>query len=266
MSRGSLLVVGTGMAAAGQVTAEARSAIRDAERLFYVVQDVVTASWLQEQNPTAHSLFDLYAEGKDRRETYQEMVCRILDEVRSGSRVCVAFYGHPGVFVDPGHEAIRRARSEGFDARMLPGVSAEDCLIADLGFDPGSRGGQNFEASDFLLRCRIFDPMSHLVLWQIGGIGVKDFSQESLWSQSGLDILTRVLLETYPADHEVVVYEAAPYPPFPPKILRRPLSELAQPGVTIRSTLWVPPLPDRPVDQSRRAELLAKRIPKPNRR
>jgi uncharacterized protein YabN with tetrapyrrole methylase and pyrophosphatase domain len=244
------------MLAAGQVTAEARSAISDAEKLFFLVQDVVTTAWLEEQNPTAESLFGLYGEGKDRRETYEEMVVTILDAVRAGQRVCVAFYGHPGVFVDPGHEAIRRARAEGFEAGMLPGVSAEDCLIADLGFDPGRCGGQNFEASDFLMRHRIFDPTSHLVLWQIGGIGVRDYSREPLWNPVGLEVLARVLSETYPLDHEVVVYEATPYPPFPPKVLRQPLDELPQAAVTVRSTLWVPPLPPRPVDLARRTEIL----------
>ncbi|MBZ0115144.1 MAG: hypothetical protein K8J08_21995 [Thermoanaerobaculia bacterium] len=259
MKQGSLWIVGTGMRAAGQVTAEARSAIRHADKLFYLVQDVVTAAWLEEQNPTAESLFGLYGEGKDRRQTYEEMVVTILDVVRTGQEVCVAFYGHPGVFVDPGHEAIRRARGEGFEAGMLPGVSTEDCLIADLGFDPGRCGGQNFEASDFLLRHRIFDPTSHLVLWQIGGIGVKDYSSEPLWNPRGLVVLTRVLAESYPVDHVVVVYEAAPYPPFPPKVLRQPLAELPHAAVTVRSTLWVPPLPPRAVDPERRAEILRDR-------
>ena len=62
----------------------------------------------------------------------------ILEPVRAGKRVCAAFYGHPGVFVLPSHDAISRARAEGFEATMLPGVSAEDCLVADLGVDPAA--------------------------------------------------------------------------------------------------------------------------------
>jgi hypothetical protein len=85
--------------------------------------------------------------------------------------VCVVFYGHPGVFVQPAHEAIRVARLEGFTARMLPGISAEDCLFADIEVDPGVYACQSFEATDFLVRKRKFDPRSPLVLWQIGSIG-----------------------------------------------------------------------------------------------
>jgi len=37
---------------------------------------------------------------------------------------------------------------------MLPGISTEDCLYADLGVDPGLIGSQNFEATDFIVSGR----------------------------------------------------------------------------------------------------------------
>ncbi|MFI1583783.1 hypothetical protein [Embleya sp. NPDC020630] len=79
---------------------------------------------------------------------------------------------HPGVFAFPGHEAVRRARLDGIPARMLAGSSAGDWLFADPGLDPATRGCQSIEASDFLLRHRVFDPTSLLVLWQVGVIGI----------------------------------------------------------------------------------------------
>jgi hypothetical protein len=175
--------------------------------------------------------------------------------VRRGRRVCAAFYGHPGVFVMPAHEAIRRARAEGHEAEMLPGVSAEDCLIADLGFDPGARGCQSFEATDFLIRHRRFDPSSALLLWQIGGIGVADFRTETYWNPRGVEHLARALAATYGDDHEVVVYEASPYPVVDPVIHRCPLSELPAAPITSGSTLLVPPLAERPIDHALLAEL-----------
>ena len=117
---------------------------------------------------------------------------------KKGERVVAAFYGHPGVFVAPSHLAIAGARKEGFEARMLPGISAEDCLFADVGFDPGERGCQSFEATDFLLRKRVFDVTSPLVLWQVGVIGVRDYQKSDLWGPRGLEVLVRRLLEFYP--------------------------------------------------------------------
>ncbi len=252
---GSLTVVGTGMLIAGQVTQESLSTIESAEKLFFLVTDIVTSRWLEQLNPSAESLFGCYADGKPREATYAEMVGRILAPVRAGRGVVAAFYGHPGIFVAPSHEAIRRARSEGFRAQMLPGISAEDCLFADLGIDPGERGCQSFEATDFLLRRRIFDPTSTLILWQIGGIGVFDFHSRPLWSRQGLEVLERELLRHYPIDHEVVIYEAVPYPTLPPKILRVTLAEMARAEVSIRSTLYVPPLADRASDPGMRVAL-----------
>jgi hypothetical protein len=94
-----------------------------------------------------------------------------LKYLREGLNVCVVYYGHPGVFVMPSHDSIRQARAAGFEAIMLPGISAEDCLFADLGIDPGRIGCQSFEATDFLVNRRKFDTSSHLILWQIGVIG-----------------------------------------------------------------------------------------------
>jgi hypothetical protein len=165
----------------------------------------------------------------------------MLAPVRRGAWVCTAFYGHPGVFVDPSHDAVARARAEGYAARMLPGISAEDCLYADLGLDPGEDGCQSFEATDFLVHRRRFDPRSLLVLWQIGAIGVLTYRPGTLWSRRGLRVLREELGRHYRADHRVIVYEASPFPVCPPRIDELPLSRLPAAAVTIASTLVVPP-------------------------
>jgi len=241
MRNGSLTVVGTGHLIAGQATPEALQSIKTAKKFFYLVGDPATAYWLETLNPTAETLENSFRIGRNRMDSYLEMVERVLAPVRKGLRVTVAFYGHPGVFVFPSHEAVRRARSEGFAATMLPGISAEDCLFADLGVDPGQQGCQSFEATDFILRKRKFDARSPLILWQVGGIGVTTFRSKHLWSRAGLRLLTSVLRKTYPAEHEVIVYEAAQYPVCPPIIQPVPLSQLPKARVSIISTLYVPP-------------------------
>ena len=100
----------------------------------------------------------------------------LLQEVRAGSRVVGVFYGHPAVFVTPSHRAIAIAKEEGYSAKILPGISAEDCLYADLSIDPAVPGCQMFEATDYLVREKAADISSHLILWQIGAIGLADYS------------------------------------------------------------------------------------------
>ena len=244
---GSLVLVGTGHRFAGQVTLETLSCLQKADKLFHVC-DSVTAKWLSSLNATAESLEDCYAEGKDRQRTYNEMVRRILTAVESGMNVCAAFYGHPGIIVNSGHDAIRRARKAGYAARMLPGISAEDCLIADLGFDP-LNGCQSYEATDFVTRQRRFDNSAALLLWQVAAIGVGTYSENpGNWSPKGLKLLTDILLESYPENHRVVIYEAVHYPMCEPVILRFPLKQLPQARVTPESTLFIPPAKKPAVD------------------
>jgi precorrin-2 methylase len=134
--RGRLIVVGTGIHP-GQLTLEALSVIKGADRLLYMFN-----SWVAKLNPVAENLDAYRAVGKHRGMAYEQMVDRILDCLRHGEKVCAAFYGHPGVAVWASHAAIRRARAEGFEARMLPGVSSVDCLFADLGIDPSPIGSK----------------------------------------------------------------------------------------------------------------------------
>jgi uncharacterized protein YabN with tetrapyrrole methylase and pyrophosphatase domain len=236
---GSLTVVGTGIQLALHATPQARAVLERAEDVLYLVTDPLAETWLRGLNPAARSLAGFYEVGKPRPETYTEMVEEILASVRAGRNVAVAFYGHPGVFVDPGHEAVRRAREEGFPARMLPAISAEDCLFADLGIDPGDAGCQSYEATAFLTRGYEVEPAALLVLWQIGFLGER--SMPAGKPRPPLGILVERLLQVYPADHETIIYEASPYVVSGPRVTRLPLSELADAQVDSLATLVVPP-------------------------
>ena len=166
--------------------------------MLYLVSDPATAEWLRSVKPNARSLSELYRPGPPRRQIYAEMVEQILDAVRGGANVCALFYGHPGVYVAPSHLAVAQARQEGYQARMLPGISAEDCLFADLGVDPADYGWQSYDATDFLLRGYEPDPASALVLWQVDALGKLD---SSLGQEPGsLRVLAERLRERDPID------------------------------------------------------------------
>lgn len=96
----------------------------------------------------------------------------MLKDVRAGFNVLGIFYGHPGVFVSPSHRAIAIARDEGFQAKMLPGVSAEDYMFADLGFDPAVPGCMSQEATGILVHNWKLDTSIHNIIWQVGSVGV----------------------------------------------------------------------------------------------
>jgi Tetrapyrrole (Corrin/Porphyrin) Methylases len=251
---GSLVVVGTGIKTFMQATLETVHHLKAADKVVYLVSDPVTQSWLHGLNANSENLAGYYAPGKHRRQTYDEVVTHTLKAVRDGLNVCAAFYGHPGVFVNPSHEAIRQAKAEGYRAVMLPGVSAEDCLYADLGLDPGVAGCQSYEATDFLVHRRVVDTRSALILWQIGVIGRTDF-QPRFEARAGLEILVEVLGRLYPPDHVVTVYEAAQFPVCDPGIKPVRLADLPGFAIGSISTLFVPPL-SRAVPDPRMSERL----------
>jgi uncharacterized protein YabN with tetrapyrrole methylase and pyrophosphatase domain len=247
MRKGSLIVAGTGISVS-HLTMEARGWICSAEKVLYCVADAATERLILRLNPNAESLYAYYGEGKPRRETYQQMVDRTMECVRQGQQVCVVYYGHPGIFVNPSHRSIEAARREGFSARMLPAVSSLDCLFCDLGVDPCT-GCQILEATDLLLRQRPIDVYTHVIVWQIACVGDLSFSFKG-YDGRHLPRLAEYLLASYPRDWEVVVYEAAQFVLCEPVIKRIPLADLKEHQLTGISTLYIPPLQRAPLHLS----------------
>jgi tetrapyrrole (corrin/porphyrin) methylase-like protein len=223
-----------------------------ADDVFFLVADPVTSHWLERERPDARSLDGLYTPGKLRRETYAEIAEALLTRVRAGAAVCAVFYGHPGVLVRPAQLALAQARREGYDARMLPGVSSLDCLFADLELDP-AEGLQTYEATSFLVGGRIPDATALLVLWQVGSLGEEAHRSEV--DVSRVPVLVEYLERFYSSRHETIVYEASPFPGCDPGIQRVALGRLAEARITPASTLVVPPARPPQDDQPLRAAL-----------
>jgi precorrin-2 methylase len=239
-SRGRLSCVGLGMTLGSHLTPLARSHIQQADVVFAALSDPIAEEWLKRMHTDVRSLQPYYAEGKPRIKTYREWVALMMDELRAGKRVCGVFYGHPGIFAWSPHKVIEQARAEGYDAHMEPGISAEDCLYADLGIDPGRYGCQHFEASQLLYCERRIDPAGYLVLWQVGVIGNRSVGRLDT-GPAYRALLVELLGADYPTDHEVIVYRGATLPIEQPRIKRIILRELAEAPLTAEETVVLPP-------------------------
>lgn len=240
MQSGSLVCVGTGMTLGSHISPLSRSYIEQADVVFVLVADGITEKWIEQMNADVRSLQPYYLEGKSRMITYQEMVAAMLAEVSAGKKVVGAFYGHPGVFAWVPHNAIKQARKLGYNAHMEPGISAEDCLYADLGIDPGTYGCQHYETSQFMFYKRNIDTAAYLILWQVGVAGDRSLAKFSTDSEYR-KVLVKLLTEYYPPEHEVILYEAATLPIQPVRIEHLPLSTLPDAGMDLKTTLIVPP-------------------------
>jgi uncharacterized protein YabN with tetrapyrrole methylase and pyrophosphatase domain len=238
---GSLVCVGVGITLGSHLSPLARSHIEQADVVFAAVSDGIVEKWLETMNADVRSLQPLYAPGKPRMRTYREMVNAMLTEVRAGKKVVAAFYGHPGVFAWAPHRAIALARKEGYSAHMEPGISAEDCLYADLGIDPGAFGCQHYEASQLLYYKRRIDTTAYLIVWQAGVLASQ--------LNGSLHVLAQRLAQDYPPNHKLTIYRAATLPIQLPRIQRVTLRKLADARIEPPDTLAIPPArklePDR---------------------
>ena len=237
---GNLVCVGVGMTLGSHMTPLSRSYLEKADIVFTAVSDGIIELWLAGMNANVRSLQSFYAEGKPRTETYRQMVDALLAQVREGKSVCGAFYGHPGVFAVVPHRAIEMARREGFSAHMEPGVSAEDCLYADLGIDPGKYGCQHYEASQLMFYQRRIDTSAYLVLWQIGVAGDQSTARFAT-GREYRQVLIDLLSQDYAPGHEVIIYKAATLPIHQPHIERIALGNLSDADIDMHATLVIPP-------------------------
>ncbi|CAH0055790.1 unnamed protein product [Clonostachys solani] len=241
---GRLVIVGSGIKSISQFTLEAISEIESADMVFYCVADPATELFIESHSKKSRDLYDLYDDRKQRNRTYTQMAEVILREVRKGFTIVGVFYGHPGVFVNPAHRAISIARNEGFEATMLPGVSAEDCLFADLGIDPCRPGCQTLEATNLLLRNRPLSTDCNVILFQVGSVGDLGFNFSG-FKNTKFQELVKLLLRTYGVNHPVVHYVASYLRVKDPVREHYTIKDLERPEIAKRitgiSTFYIPP-------------------------
>jgi hypothetical protein len=233
---------------------ETVEAIKRADKVFYLVPDPFARKFVTDLNAHSEDLHPFYVSGQPRIITYDNMVDRIMVEVRAGKRVVAAFYGHPGVFAYPSHKSIYIARNEGFPARMLAGVSAEDCIVADLGLDP-SIGCHSYEATSFMVRPIPIFTSCLLILWQVGVIGDLKYTPKASAPSGGMKKLQARLLEAFPEDHDAIMYEASFSPAWKSRADVVRISDLGDMPVNGISTLVIPPSTILPVDPEAAASI-----------
>lgn len=195
----------------------------------------------------SESLDPIYFSENDRQSSYDKIRDKILTELETYNFITVVLYGHPTIFADPGLQAIIAAQKNSIETIILPGISIENCLYADLKVDPGQFGCFHLEATELLLYDKIIDPTAHLCIWQPGMIGNRSVPQPKQKSKH-LKLLKIKLKKYYPDNHISILYEASMYPGVEPRIHKFPLYDIEDQTIGTLSTLYIPPLPQRKPD------------------
>lgn len=236
----SLVVVGSGIKFYSHLTVESKAYIEQSEKVLYLVNEPAMKAWIQKANSNTESLDSIYMSYPLRENSYAAITEYILTTLYLDIHLCVVLYGHPCVFANPALNAVIRAKNEGYFAKILPGISTEDCLFADLLIDPATHGCLSIEATDLVVYQRKLDVSCHVIVWQVSVIGMLGHSKD-YDNQKGLNLLYAHLIKYYPMHHELISYSASQYPGLEPSIKKFTLSELREIAFSRTSTLYIPP-------------------------
>lgn len=136
---------------------------------------------------------------------------------------------------------------------MLPAVSTEDCLFADLGIDPSFPGLQTFDATDLLLRQRQILTDANVIILQVGFVGDLGFRRNGCLNEN-FHILIEHLQKIYREDYVITHYIGAQYPVCKALIEEIPLAKFYESDVAKRvirfSTFYIPPKVYKDIDSA----------------
>ncbi|KAF3139663.1 hypothetical protein TWF569_008512 [Orbilia oligospora] len=240
---GRLILVGTGVRSLCQLTLEAIDEIERADIIYYAVRDATTEGFIKKRNKDAIDLYQYFINDDEIPEAdlYIQIAEVMLADTRKGRRVVGAFFGHPGLFMSPNRRALAIAQAEGYMAKMLPGVSVDDCLLADLGIDPSFIGCLTCEARDFMIHDHLGLTSRHVIMYEVGYLGFYGDDSKTDYFQCFVNRLEDI----YGNAHSLVNYTAAISPLMQPIVHHLTIEDLRKPEVrkqiTSASTLYFPP-------------------------
>ena len=245
-----IFVVGLGVLNVDHVTRETEAVLRRSNEVLYVDTGVATGTYLEGLCPRVTPLYETsYADDAPRLDAYARMAARVVDAAMDHPPVTFAMQGHPIVGVYAPFLIRDLAGLLDLEVRVLPGISAMDCLFAELMVDPCVGGMQMYEATDLLLRRRPLQSDVPLFVWQIGCVETRLHTTRVSRPERFIRLRAH-LLRFYPPQHQVTAAYSTPHPLMPSTIHRFALADicayahLLHPGFT----LFVPPTHERPVE------------------
>lgn len=109
----SLTVVGCGIKSISHLTQEVIAYIQESDKVFYLVNEPVIASWICEKNKNSENLIPFYKKFAKRNHSYTLITNHVLNALEKFHHVCFVIYGHPTVFATASLNASRFAKKAG---------------------------------------------------------------------------------------------------------------------------------------------------------
>ncbi len=227
----TITLAGLGPGDPGMLSLAAAEALAKSSRTWLRTEAHPVVEWLK-KNGIAFNTFDhIYREAGDFQEVYRRIAREIIRLARQGD-VLYALPGHPLVAEESADLIIELAAREGFEVRIIPGVSFLDALVAALKIDPAE--GISIVDGLRLDHQRLHPDMGMVVI--------------QAYSRMVLSDIKLSLMECFPDDHPVVAVTAAGVPGLE-RVDRVRLYELDRlETVNHLTSIYIPPLAgaDRP--------------------
>jgi len=190
--KGKIIVVGLGPGSRDSLPVVNLEVLKGAQRLYLRTGVHPVVDWLIEQG-IAFDTFDAYYEQADSFEdVYRQIAADVLTAAEQGT-VVYAVPGHPLVAETAVDMMINQAEQRDITIEVLPAMSFMDQLYAVLKVDPV----QGIQIIDGLqLEGHLLNSSLGIVLLQV-------------YNRLVASDIKLSLLETYPAEHQVVIVQAA---------------------------------------------------------
>lgn len=237
-----IYIVGSGIVSIDQMTKEAERAISKSNEVLYVDNGVGVFEYLSNRCENVTDLLSTsYVSGEHRLKAYQNMAARVVEAALLHPPVTYLLYGHPTVFAYPPELIQKLADLLDLKVKIYPGISAMDCIFAELHFDPGANGLQIYEASDILLRHIPLLPDIPALIWQIGALETSLYSS-SRSKPSRFRRFEEYLLKYYPIGHVAKAIYCSSHPLAPSTITEFPIDKIHEFSEHLHSgyTLYIP--------------------------
>ena len=159
-----LYIVGLGIVGVRQITREVDDVLARCREVLVVDPGFGVREYLEERCETVTDLVPVtYRELDPRISAYDRMTAAVLDAALDHPPVAFAVYGHPQVYVYPSMQIQEAARLLGLTVQILPGISALDALLLDVGLIRVSRGCRctgRLTCCFVIAPCRLMSPAS----------------------------------------------------------------------------------------------------------
>lgn len=242
-----ITIIGAGVLCPNHLTLEADRAMRGSSIIYYLLDsNPKMVAYLAKLGPELVDLGDIYKEGAFDQDVYERLAEIVIVATKSHTHVCFLVPGHPLIYVTSSSLILDHARRLGIKANVLPGISALDTMIIQLGLEIGRHGLQVFESNRFVYLSFKPDPRVPLFLLQPGAIGTGFITAKRKNRAQRFEILRDSLLRYYPPQHRCLLLVSKFDPRFPSvkrSVAIRRIPQYAE-LIDYKTSMFIPPSAD----------------------